>query len=522
MNIALNGTTQGTQSTLNFNSGAGIVQSCTNNAGASRIDCAPSINTALIPTHDAIHSNENYQASSNGTTAMTTTSPDKALTAYQAGQCWDVITDTSNPASLNIDGLGTVALKLQDGNTSPYTGTILANRFFKLCYNGTSFFVAHTNALPSNDLLVGDANGNPQPVTLSSFLDSGFSSTRGSILYRGAVGWAALSPGTSGYFLQTQGAGANPAWAALAGGGNVSTTGTTTAGYLPKLGSPTTGITNSQCDDGVTRANTLTCAGTGGINVPNGPISAGSVSSPPPTTWLTGGGGIFSVADGTCTVGTVPAGVSGLCDKSGFPYWASQANSLTQYLAQLGGGTIGHIPKLSSVTGGLTDGYAVQGTDTSLLTSGTISGTGAALCTDASGGATTTGCSSAGPTTNQNIRRIPLFFDGGGSALSGTITRCNNVDFAGTIQQVAIVGDQSGSATLTFKQVALGAGYTGASGFSGYTAVGSETLTSVAYLQDTTLTGFTTAWIANSVLCVQISSESTFTWLSAEIKVAAN
>ncbi len=167
---------------------------------------------------------------------------------------------------------------------------------------------------------------NPQPVTLSSFLDSSFSTTRGSILYRGAAGWAVLGPGTSGYFLQTQGAGANPAWAALAGGGNLSTTGTTTAGYLPKFGSPTTGITNSQCDDGVTKANTFTCAGTGGINVPNGSISAGSVSSPPPTSWLTGGGGIASVADGTCTVGSIPAGVSGLCDKSGLPYWASQVS----------------------------------------------------------------------------------------------------------------------------------------------------------------------------------------------------
>ena len=256
---------------------------------------------------------------------MTTTSPDKALTAYQAGQCWDVVTDTSNPTSLNIDGLGAIALKLQDGNTSPYTGTILANRFFRLCYNGTSFFVANANALPSNDLLVGDANGNPQPVTLSSSLDSGIGSTRGSILYRGATGWAALSPGTSGYFLQTQGAGANPAWAA-AGGGNLSTTGTTAVGYLPKFGSPTTGITNSQCDDGVTTANTLTCAGTGGIAVPNGRISAGSVSVPPPITWLTGGGGVASVADGTCTIGAIPAGVSGLCDKSGLPYWASQVS----------------------------------------------------------------------------------------------------------------------------------------------------------------------------------------------------
>lgn len=38
----------------------------------------------------------------------------------------------------------------------------------------------------------------------------------------------------------------------------------------------------------------------------------------------------------------------------------------------------------------------LQGTDSNLLTSGTISGTGSPLCTDALGGATTTGCSSGG------------------------------------------------------------------------------------------------------------------------------
>lgn len=39
---------------------------------------------------------------------------------------------------------------------------------------------------------------------------------------------------------------------------------------------------------------------------------------------------------------------------------------------------------------------SVQGTDTNLLTAGTVSGTAAPLCTDANGGATTTGCPAAG------------------------------------------------------------------------------------------------------------------------------
>ena len=41
---------------------------------------------------------------------------------------------------------------------------------------------------------------------------------------------------------------------------------------------------------------------------------------------------------------------------------------------------------------------SLQGTDTKVFTAGTVSGTGAALCTDANGGATTSGCSSSSVT----------------------------------------------------------------------------------------------------------------------------
>lgn len=52
----------------------------------------------------------------------------------------------------------------------------------------------------------------------SAILDT-ISSTRGAVLHRGASGWVALSPGTSGQVLQTNGAGADPSWAAAASGG---------------------------------------------------------------------------------------------------------------------------------------------------------------------------------------------------------------------------------------------------------------------------------------------------------------
>lgn len=51
-------------------------------------------------------------------------------------------------------------------------------------------------------------------ATLSSVLDTAIGSTRGSILRRGASGWEIVAPGTSGYVLTSNGAGADPTYQA--------------------------------------------------------------------------------------------------------------------------------------------------------------------------------------------------------------------------------------------------------------------------------------------------------------------
>jgi hypothetical protein len=55
------------------------------------------------------------------------------------------------------------------------------------------------------------ANGNAEELSASAVLDW-IGSTRGSILYRGSSGWAALAPGTADYVLKSGGAGADPFW----------------------------------------------------------------------------------------------------------------------------------------------------------------------------------------------------------------------------------------------------------------------------------------------------------------------
>lgn len=73
----------------------------------------------------------------------------------------------------------------------------------------------------TDELLLGNSNGDfaltplstilPLSVNLQTALD-GLSTTQGAIIYRGVSGWVALAPGTAGYVLATNGAGADPSW----------------------------------------------------------------------------------------------------------------------------------------------------------------------------------------------------------------------------------------------------------------------------------------------------------------------
>lgn len=138
--IATNGTTQATQPTLNFVSGTGIVQTCVNNAGASRVDCMPSLNTALALTISTAQAGTPvYCSSGNGTAAYSCSlGAARVLTAYTTGMFVVLRPDISNAGgcSLNIDGIGTKAIKQNDGTTDPANGQIAAGKFYWLFYDG--------------------------------------------------------------------------------------------------------------------------------------------------------------------------------------------------------------------------------------------------------------------------------------------------------------------------------------------------------------------------------------------------
>lgn len=98
--------------------------------------------------------------------------------------------------------------------------------------------------------------------SFSAQIDAALGSTRGAILYRGASGWAVLAPGTSGYVLQSGGAGADPSY--VAGGVPTSRTLTLTAPLLIDGGSSADLSANRAIGMGTQSANRVLAGPTNG------------------------------------------------------------------------------------------------------------------------------------------------------------------------------------------------------------------------------------------------------------------
>lgn len=109
----------------------------------------------------------------------------------------------------------------------------------------------------------------------------GISTTQGSVLYRGASGWTSLPPGSSGFVLQSQGAGADPIFTAVSGSGlgDVSGPASATDNAIVRFdGTSGKNVQNSAVtidDSGNLSANTLQTSGSGVSTIYN-ILSAGS------------------------------------------------------------------------------------------------------------------------------------------------------------------------------------------------------------------------------------------------------
>ena len=86
---------------------------------------------------------------------------------------------------------------------------------------------------------VSGGSAAPAANSISSVLDKLVGTTQGNIIYRDVSGWAALAPGSSGQFLKTLGAAANPAWDSIPGGGDM-----IASNNLSDVASASTALTN--------------------------------------------------------------------------------------------------------------------------------------------------------------------------------------------------------------------------------------------------------------------------------------
>ncbi len=127
---------------------------------------------------------------------------------------------------------------------------------------------------------------------------------------------------------------------------------------------------------------------------------------------------------------------------------------------------------------------------------------------------------------NSKIRQMAFHFDGGGSVLASTVTTCAMQPIGGTITGWYIEGDVSGSATFALRSVAFGAGYTGVAGFSGYTDVTgggtAPTISSAVQRTFSNLTSWVTTWNAGDILCAQMTSPTSFTWVNLHLTMSVN
>lgn len=241
-----------------------------------------------------------------------------------------------------------------------------------------------------------------------------------------------------------------------------------------------------------------------------------------------GGGGTspitvtFDTAAGTCTANCTASTTAGTGSTNGVVITHNLSTSSPEIAAYDASGAPVAFGGLSASVS-VTD---IVATSSSVVT---VSFSGAARGTIrvSTGGMGPTGATGAtGPTgaTGGSSRVIGFKFDGGGSALSGTLTGCKVIQASGTITGVYTFGSISGSATVGIRTIAY-ASYVGIAGYSGYTSIVASappSLVSAFTYSDSTLTGWTTALTKGQYFCVQLSSPTTVTDVTVEVQFSAS
>jgi hypothetical protein len=138
---------------------------------------------------------------------------------YRGASSWNVLAPGTSGQVLTTGGASAVPSWTSVGGTGTVTSVTAGAGL-----SGGTITTTGTVALAAiaDKSVLGNTSGSsavPVATTLSAMIDEALSaSTQGDVLYRGASGWVALAPGTSGQVLQTGGAAANPSWVNQSGG----------------------------------------------------------------------------------------------------------------------------------------------------------------------------------------------------------------------------------------------------------------------------------------------------------------
>jgi hypothetical protein len=168
--------------------------------------------------------------------------------------------------------------------TAPALGTIASGNLA----SGTGYAVANVTGF-------GTGVGTAVAAALSGagthiIATTATSPAQGDVLYFNGTSWVDLAPGTSGYFLETLGASANPTWAPASGGGSVSLTNSDGSMTL----SPSTITGTGTISINTANSNSWSAAQGITVNGAAGPSSAGAALS------LTGA--VFTGGSGSSTI----------------------------------------------------------------------------------------------------------------------------------------------------------------------------------------------------------------------------
>jgi len=369
---------------------------------------------------------------------------------------------------------------------------------------------------------------------------AGIAFAQGDILYYDGANIVKLAAGTSGQFLKTQGAGANPVWDAPAGGGDVIGPSSSVDGEIALFDSTTGKLLKRANQSGILKASSgvLSAAAAGtdyavpgantditslylnntGLKLKDVDASHGLTITP----------GSDLTVDRTLTVNTGDASrtltLGGDTTLNGGTHSGTNTGDQTISLTGdvTGSGTGSFAATIANGAVSYAKMQNVSATDKLLGRASAGAGdveeidctaAGRALLDDADAAAqiTTLGLD------NSKIAAINFIIDGGGSAVTTGVKGDLEIPFACTINRATLLADQAGSIVIDiWKDSYANAPPTVADTI---TASAKPTLSSEQKSQDGTLTGWTASIAAGDILRFSVDSASTVTRVTLSLKV---